>query len=69
MPQTVAADTYEILYTTTAYNQFDQTTVHGETDAHELARQISTRQGHASVHQGDRLVFSYVDGELFTDNR
>lgn len=56
-----------------AYTQFGQATVYGETDAHELARQVSIRHGHASVHdsvyQGREMAFSYMDGELLTDNR
>jgi hypothetical protein len=76
MTQTAAtAPAFDILYATlqvstySARNQFHKTTVYGEADAHELARKISIRHGHASVHQGIDVLFSYADGELMTDNR
>lgn len=64
-----------IVFRTSAYfghNEFHQQLVETEQEAHELAQQESTRHGHASVHLTEwpgGLLFSYVDGELFTDRR
>ncbi len=72
-PASVGA--YAILYATLSttayagYTQFNDATAYGETDAHRRAQQISVVHGHASVHHGGDLLFSYMDGVLFTDNR
>ncbi len=67
--------THTVLWTTldvgsyAAHNQSNRTDVASELAAHDLAATVSAETGHATVHHGGALLFSYMDGVLFTDNR
>ena len=72
-----ATETHTVLWDTrnvgtyAAYNQSNRTDVASEAVAHDFAATISAETGHATVHRAGSpdLLFSYMDGVLFTDNR
>lgn len=68
-PMVVVCTTVEVGSYGVARNRTNSYPVATQEDAAELAGKLSARYGHASVHQGAELLFSYADGELFTDNR